>query len=376
MKRVLVTGSSGLIGSVVCERFAKEGWEVYGVDKYLRSYFLNSKEAETKGQIQELQKIYNNIKQFEYDINDHDKMKKLITDIDAVVHCAAQVSHPRSLEIPIEDAETNIMGTLNLLELLRINNPKVPFAFISSNKVYGDYPNYYNYEIIDDGIYKRYENTLYDSFNEELPIDRCGHTPFGVSKTAADLYTQEYAHNYGMITATFRGGCLIGKNQKAVEVHGFLGFFTKQILLRQKLFLYGGGYRVRDNIHSSDVAEIIYLWITHPKPNPIGNYGIPYNLGGMRKNSVSIFETIEAIEAKTGLKALYQDAPSRESDHLWWISDMSKFSKDYPEWNGPSKDLDFIFNELILHWIEEFNLDVELKEKDYFKELRKSNLQI
>ena len=302
MKRVLVTGSSGLIGSVVCERFAKEGWEVYGDDKYLRSYFLNSKEAETKGQIQELQKIYNNIKQFEYDINDHDKMKKLITDIDAVVHCAAQVSHPRSLEIPIEDAETNIMGTLNLLELLRINNPKVPFAFISSNKVYGDYPNYYNYEIIDDGIYKRYENTLYDSFNEELPIDRCGHTPFGVSKTAADLYTQEYAHNYGMITATFRGGCLIGKNQKAVEVHGFLGFFTKQILLRQKLFLYGGGYRVRDNIHSSDVAEIIYLWITHPKPNPIGNYGIPYNVGGMRKNSVSIFETIEAIEAKKGLK--------------------------------------------------------------------------
>lgn len=374
MKRVLVTGSSGLIGSVVCERFAKEGWEVYGVDKYLRSYFLNSKEAETKGQIQELQKIYNNIKQFEYDINDHDNMKKLITDINAVVHCAAQVSHPRSLEIPIEDAETNIMGTLNLLELLRINNPKVPFAFISSNKVYGDYPNFYNYEIIDDGIYKRYENTLYDSFNEELPIDRCGHTPFGVSKTAADLYTQEYAHNYGMITATFRGGCLIGKNQKAVEVHGFLGFFTKQILLRQKLYLYGGGYRVRDNIHSSDVAEIIYLWITHPKPNPIGNYGIPYNLGGMRKNSVSIFETIEAIEAKTGLKALYQDAPSRESDHLWWISDMSKFSKDYPEWNGPSKDLDFIFNELILHWIEEFNLDVELKEKDYFKDLRKSNL--
>ncbi len=371
MKRILVTGSSGLIGSAVSEKFAKEGWEVYGVDKYLRSYFLQSKEAETMGQIQKIQEKYSNIIQYNYDINDLENMIKVIKEVDAVVHCAAQVSHPRSLEIPIEDAKTNIMGTLNILEILRKYNSEAPFAFISSNKVYGDYPNYFNYEIIDDGIYKRYENSVYDSFDETLPIDRCGHTPFGVSKTAADLYTQEYAHNYGMITATFRGGCLIGKNQKAVETHGFLGFFTKQILLKEKLYIYGGGYRVRDNIHSSDVAEILYIWINNPKPNPIGKYGIPYNLGGMRQNSVSIFETIEAIQAKTGVEPLFEEASERESDHLWWISDMSKFKKDYPEWQGITKDLDFIFNELLLYWIDLYNLDIELQNKDYFKKLRR-----
>ena len=370
MKKVLVTGSSGLIGTAICEKFAQSGWDVIGVDKYLRSYFLKSSEAETKGQVQELQEKYSNIMQKEYNINDLENMAEIIKDIDAIVHCAAQVSHPRSLEIPLEDAKTNIMGTLNLLELTRTLNPDIPFAFISSNKVYGDYPNYFNYKTIDDGVYKRYENCVYDSFNEELPIDRCGHTPFGVSKAAADLYTQEYAQNYNMTTATFRGGCLIGKNQKAVEVHGFLGFFAKQILLKEKLYIYGGGYRVRDNIHSSDVAEVIYLWITNPKPNPIGKYGTPYNLGGMRENSVSIFETMDAIQAKTGIKPIYELAPERESDHLWWISDMSKFKRDYPEWKGLTKSLDFIFNELISHYIKLYNLDIELKQPNYFEKIR------
>jgi len=301
-------------------------------------------------------------------------MQNIIKDVDAIIHCAAQVSHPRSLEIPIEDAKTNIMGTLNLLELTRKYKPEAPFAFISFNKVYGDYPNYFNYEIIDDGVYKRYENCLYDSFDETLPLDHCGHTPFGVSKAAADLYTQEYAYNYGMKTATFRGGCLIGKNQKAVEIHGFLGFFTKQILLKNEINVYGGGYRVRDNIHSSDVAEIVFLWVNSPKKNPVGIYGTPYNLGGMRENSVSIFETMTAIYAKTGIEPIYKEAHARESDHLWWISDMSKFKKDYPEWKGLSKDLDFIFNELISHWIEVYDLNVELQNKEYFKNLRNKEI--
>ena len=371
MKNILITGSSGLIGSAVSEKFAQNGWHVLGVDNYSRSYFLKSKEAETKGSIQKLQEKYSNVSQYSYNINELDKMKNLIEDADAIVHCAAQVSHPRSLEIPIEDALTNIMGTLNLLEITRQVNLEIPFAFISSNKVYGDYPNYFNYKKLDDGVYKRYENCIYDSFDETIPLDRCGHTPFGVSKAAADLYTQEYGINYGMKTATFRGGCLIGKNQKAVEVHGFLGFFTKQVLLKKKIKIFGGGYRVRDNIHSSDVAEIIYLWVNSPTPKPLGKYGIPYNLGGMRKNSVSIFETLTAIRAKTGLDPIIEEAPERESDHLWWITDMSKFKKDYPEWQGITKDLDFIFNELIQHWIEVYSLDIELQEKDYFKKLRK-----
>ena len=242
---------------------------------------------------------------------------------------------------------------------------------MSSNKVYGDAPNFFNYTIIDNGIYKRYENTVMDSFNESLTIDGCGHTPFGVSKTAADLYCQEYAINFGLKTATFRGGCLIGSNQKAVEMHGFLGFFTKQILLCNKVNIYGGGYRVRDNIHSSDVAEVLYRWVNDPRPNQLGKYGKPYNLGGMRQNSVSIFETIAAIEAKTGLRAIFEEKPERESDHLWWISDMSRFMRDYPDWVGPKRDLDYIFNELLENWINLNGLRLKLQNSDYFKKLRK-----
>jgi CDP-paratose 2-epimerase len=293
-------------------------------------------------------------------------MEPLVEKADAIVHCAAQPSHPRSLEIPLEDFQINAFGTLNLLELVRQRNPKIPFAFISSNKVYGDAPNFYNYKVVG----KRYENMQYESFNEALQIDHCGHTPFGVSKVAADLYCQEYAINYGLKTATFRGGCLIGSNQRAVEMHGFLGFFTKQILLGNKLKLYGGGYRVRDNIHSTDVAEVLHTWVGGPKPSQVGLYGKAYNLGGMRQNSVSIFETIDAIEAKTGLKALWEEAPDRESDHIWWISDMSKFKNDYPRWPGITKDLDYIFNELIQNWIDLYKLKVRLKDNDYFRKLR------
>ncbi len=370
MKKVLVTGSSGLIGSAVCEKFAKEKWEVHGVDNYLRSYFLQSKDAETRGQIQEIQKNYSNIIQHDCDIMDLNVMREIIKDVDGIIHCAAQVSHPRSLEIPLEDAQVNIIGTLNLLELTRKNNPEIPFAFLSSNKVYGDYPNYFKYKIIDNGINKRFESEIFESFDETLPIDRCGHTPFGVSKTAADLYTQEYGQNFGMITATFRGGCLIGVNQKAVENHGFLGFFTKQILLKKEINIYGGGYRVRDNIHSSDVAEILFLWVNSPKPSRFGKFGNVYNIGGMRQNSVSIFETMEAIKVKTEIAPIFQEAPERNSDHIWWITDMSKFQKDYPNWKGITKDLDYIFNELLLQWIKVYDLNIELKEKNYFKNWR------
>ena len=300
MKKILITGSSGLIGSALCEKFARARWEVHGVDNYIRSCLLQSREADTKGQIQSLQKIYPTIIQYNNDINELKLMGEIIRDMDAVVHCAAQVSHPRSIEIPIKDAQINLLGTLNLLELTRKYNPEIPFAFMSSNKVYGDLPNRFKYKIIDDSTYKRYENCEYNSFDESLSVDHCHHTPFGVSKAAADMYTQEYAKSYGMKTATFRGGCLIGKNQRPAESQGFLGFFTRQILLKKNTQIYGGGYRVRDNIHSSDVAEILYLWINSPKPDIDGKFGKAYNIGGMRQNSISIFETMAAIQAKTG----------------------------------------------------------------------------
>jgi len=363
MRRVLITGAAGLIGSACCKLFLEEGYEVFGVDNNTRGLIFGD-EANTKVNVNE-DDIFQHpcMHLINADIRNKDVIKPIIKDVDAVIHLAAQPSHPKSLEIPIDDFQINAFGTLQLLELTRLNNPEVPFAFMSSNKVYGDYPNFFNYKVVGD----RYEPVGFDSFNEELPIDRCGHTPFGVSKAAADLYCQEYAVNYGLKTATFRGGCLTGKNSRAVELHGYLPYIIKQALSGGKYTIFGGGYRVRDQIHSSDVALALLSFVEKPVPKPSGGFGQPYNLGGGRDNSISIFETIKAIEAKTGKKLDYSEGPERESDHIWWISDISKFKSHYPKW-GVTKNLDFIFNEIINYYINKLDLNIEIKEKKYFGE--------
>ncbi len=364
--KILVTGGLGLIGSACLDLFLKEGHQVISVDNNARQSIFG-KDADNEANIKESDFLNSkNLELVHADIRDKNMLSGIIERADAVVHLAAQPSHPKSLEIPMEDFQINAFGTLQLLELTRQLNPKIPFAFMSTNKVYGDYPNYFNYKIVG----KRYENMATESFNEELPVDRCGHTPFGVSKLAADVYTQEYAINYGMKTATFRGGCLTGKNSRAVEMHGYLPYIIKCALTGKKYFIYGGGYRVRDQIHSSDVAAALYEFIRHPKPNNIGLYGKTYNIGGGRRNSVSIFETIDAIKAKTGMQLDYEEASERESDHLWWISNISKFQEDYPKWNL-TKDLDFIFNEIMEYYIHQLKLDVILSNRDYFKNLSK-----
>lgn len=358
--RVLVTGGAGLIGSACCKFFAEKGHDVVSVDNNTRKDIFGD-EADVLVNVEE-EKLKEKVEFIQADIRDKDVMSGIIKKADAIVHLAAQPSHPKSLEIPMEDFQINAFGTLQLLELTRQLNPEIPFAFMSTNKVYGDYPNYFNYKVIG----KRYENLALHSFDETLPIDRCGHTPFGVSKVAADLYTQEYGVNYGMKTASLRGGCLTGKNSRAVEMHGYLPYIIKCALLKKRYVVYGSGYRVRDQIHSSDVASAIYEFIKKPKPNQLGLYGQPYNLGGQRQNSLSIFETIDAVKAKTSLLLDWEEGKERESDHIWWISNMSKFRKDYPSWEM-KKDLDFIFNEIIGYYIQKFNLDIELEEKDYFQ---------
>ena len=362
--RILVTGGIGLIGSACLDLFLKGGHEVISVDNNTRKALfgneanneLNAKE----GNFSESDKL----ELVDGDIRDKELMSKLVKKSDAIVHLAAQPSHPKSLEMPMEDFQINAFGTLQLLELTRQLNPKIPFACMSTNKVYGDQPNFFSYKIAG----KRYENTKLRSFDESLSVDHCGHTPFGVSKLAADVYAQEYAINYGLKTATFRGGCLTGKNSRAVEMHGYLPYIIKCALARKKYFIYGGGFRVRDQIHSYDVAACMYEFIKDPKPGDTGKYGKAYNLGGERKNSVSIFETIDAIKAKTGIELEYEEAPERESDHIWWISDMSRFRKDYPNWRI-TKDLDFIFNEIIEYYIKELKLGIKLQERDYFRKL-------
>jgi len=287
--RILVTGGAGLIGTACCSLFVEKGHEVISVDNNMRKSIFGD-EADNLVNFEE-EKLKKKVEFVQADIREKEVMNEIIKGVDAIVHLAAQPSHPRSMEIPIEDFQINAFGTLQLLELTRRLNPEVPFAFMSTNKVYGDYPNYFNYKIVG----RRYENMAVDSFDETLPIDRCGHTPFGVSKTAADLYTQEYGINYGMKTTTFRGGCLTGKNSRAVEMHGYLPYIVKCALSNKRYTIFGGGYRVRDQIHSFDVATAIYEFIKKPKPNQLGLYGKPYNLGGERQNSISIFETIDAI---------------------------------------------------------------------------------
>jgi nucleoside-diphosphate-sugar epimerase len=195
----LITGGLGLIGSACCKHFVDIGWEVVAVDNNTRQAIFGDDASTAITADEEDVFSRKSVEIVQADIRDKDVMEKIIKRVDAVVHLAAQPSHPRSLEIPMEDFQINAFGTLQLLELTRQHNHDIPFAFMSTNKVYGDYPNYFNYKIVG----KRYENMAVDSFDEQLPIDRCGHTPFGVSKTAADLYTQEYGINYGMKTATF-----------------------------------------------------------------------------------------------------------------------------------------------------------------------------
>ncbi len=362
--KIMVTGGLGLIGSACCELFLSKGHEVISVDNNTRKAIFGN-DANNKLNVEE--NSYFNSDKLELvnaDIRDKDTIAKIIEKVDAIAHLAAQPSHPKSLEIPIEDFQINAFGTLQLLDLTRQLNPDAPFAFLSTNKVYGDYPNFFNYKIIG----KRFENMAFESFNEELPVDRCGHTPFGVSKLAADIYTQEYAINYGLKTATFRGGCLTGKNLRAVEMHGYLPYIIKCALTRKKYFIYGGGYRVRDQIHSSDVASALYEFINNPKPNNRGYYGNVYNLGGGRQNSISIFETIDAIKAKTSIEIEYEEAPERESDHIWWITNLGKFKNDYPKWHL-TKDLDYIFNEIITYHINNLKLKVKLENQNYFNKI-------
>ncbi|MDO8554699.1 MAG: NAD-dependent epimerase/dehydratase family protein [Candidatus Micrarchaeota archaeon] len=322
--KVLVTGGAGLVGSESCKLFASEGWDVISVDNYTRAK-LFGKEAETKDNIQLVQKEFS-IEHHEMDIRD-DKIIDLVKQVDAVVHTAAQPSHPKSIEIPMEDFQINAYGTLNLLEAVRKYNKEIPFVFCSTNKVYGEAPNYFSYKKAG----KRFEPLdpmLQDGFDEHLRIDQMMHTPFGVSKVAADLYCQEYAHLYGLKSAVFRMGCITGGAAKATEMHNWEPFFVKKAISGEELTIFGhGGYQVRDVIHAADLAKLFLAYVKKPRP------GEAYNIGGSRKNSLSLLESIDLIELVTGKKMKYKLGPEREADHIWWISNINKAKHHYPGWD-------------------------------------------
>lgn len=333
--RVLVTGGLGLVGIESCKLFAKRGWSVVSVDNYTRGR-LFGKEGDTRVNRRLLEKY--GIEHVNADVTS-DKVLPLIKGVDAVIHTAAQPSHPKSIEIPMEDFRINAYGTLHLLELLRQHNKDAVFVFCSTNKVYGDAPNHFAYQKVE----KRFEPvdpSLRDGFGTDLRIDRSMHTPFGVSKATADLYTQEYSYLYGQRTGVFRMGCITGGAARAVEMHNWEPYFIRKAIRKEKLTIFGHkGYQVRDVIHAEDLANLFYAFVSRPRPGEV------YNVGGGRSNSISLLEAIDLIDEVTGCRLKYDFGKEREGDHIWWISNLDKVRSHFPEWNL-RHDLRNIFTEL------------------------------
>jgi CDP-paratose 2-epimerase len=345
-KSILVTGSSGLIGSEVCSFFHDRDWIVHGIDNNQRAAFFGPA-GDTRWNQRRLEQILPRFRHHELDIRDRKGLSKTIQKIKpkAIVHTAAQPSHDRAAEIPFDDFETNAVGTLNLLEAARQECPEAPFVFLSTNKVYGDAPN---------GIRLRELVTRWDyeggefsqGIPETFPIDQCKHSLFGASKTAADILVQEYGRYFGMPTCCLRGGCLTGPNHSGVELHGFLSYLIKCNVENTEYRVFGfKGKQVRDNIHSYDVAKFIYEFVKKPRRGEV------YNLGGGKENSCSILEAFEIIERISGKaqKFIYLDE-NRNGDHICYYSDLRKIKSHYPNWKI-TKTLKNIFAEICQSFI-------------------------
>lgn len=328
MKKILVTGSSGLIGSEAVEYFSKRGWFVYGMDNNMRSDFFGPK-GDT---LWNLNRLIENVKNFEHhglNILDRPRVLEFFKthEIDAIVHCAGQPSHDLAKDRPFDDFEVNAVGTLNLLEAARQFRKGSPFVFMSTNKVYGDAPNSLALKELD----KRWEYADpkdYDGIDESCSIDQCKHSLFGVSKAGADLMVQEYGRYFDMPTVCFRAGCMTGPNHSGVELHGFLSYLVKVIVSGGEYTIFGyKGKQVRDQIHSLDVVRACEAYIESPTPAAV------YNLGGGRENSASIFECAELIEEYSGSKFKYRyDPKNREGDHICYISDLRKLKSGCRGW--------------------------------------------
>jgi len=294
MSVVIITGSTGLVGSESVEFFCKKGFDVIGIDNNLRSLFFG-KEGSTNWIKKRLQKKYKKFKNHNIDIRNIDALKKIFKkyskNISLVIHCAAQPSHDYGKNFPLLDFNVNATGTLNLLELTKIYCSQSPFIFMSTNKVYGDNPN--NFKLIEKS--KRWElkkNHIYfKGINENFSIDNCTHSFFGVSKTYADLIVQEYGKNVGLKTVSFRAGCITGPNHSGAKLHGFLSYLVKSSLSRKRYSIIGyKGKQVRDNLHSFDLVNCFWQFYKKPK------FGEFYNIGGGRYSNCSILEALEIVE--------------------------------------------------------------------------------
>jgi len=329
MKKLLVTGSSGLIGSEMCSYFAVRGWEIHGLDNNQRAVFFGP-QGDTRWNQRRLAASIRGFQHHELDLRDRDGMLALVKKIrpHAVVHAAAQPSHDKAAEIPFDDFDTNAVGTLNLLEAVRSFCPAAPFVHMSTNKVYGDRPNEIALKELDtrwDYADPDYNNGIPESF----PIDQSKHSLFGASKLAGDVMVQEYGRYFDLPTCCLRGGCLTGPNHSGVELHGFLSYLVQCNLEGHEYRIFGyKGKQVRDNIHSEDVARFAEAFIAAPRIAEV------YNIGGGKNNSCSILEAFEMTASITGKPQVYSYLDqNRIGDHICYYSDLSKMQAHYPNWS-------------------------------------------
>jgi len=345
---MLVTGSSGLIGSELVTFFDTRATAVLGIDNNTRADLFGS-EGDTRWNLRRLKENTRHFHHHEIDIRDRSAVTALFKaqgPFDLIVHCAAQPSHDLAARRPLDDFDINAVGTVNMLEATRQHSPDAVFVFISTNKVYGDAPNELPVkELPTRWEYSRPED--FDGVSETMRIDRCMHSVFGCGKLAADVMTQEYGRYFGMRTVCLRGGCLTGPQHSGVELHGFLSYLVKANLQGITYKIYGYlGKQVRDNLHSYDVACLVEQIYRNPRKGEV------YNMGGGRANSCSILEAFARVEALTGkpMRHEYVDQ-NRAGDHICYISNLSRLREHYPEWSV-RRTLDNIFDETVRAWKE------------------------
>jgi CDP-paratose 2-epimerase len=353
MSVVLITGAAGLIGSESVRFFCNKGFAVVGIDNNMREVFFG-KDASTQWNRDQLLRDYQSLYiHHSIDIRSHESIAEIFQtygkDISLIIHTAAQPSHDWAAKDPYTDFTVNANGTLVLLENTRQHCPEAIFIFCSTNKVYGDNPNLLplveqelRWEIAT-------EHPYYLGINETLSIDNCKHSLFGASKLSADVLVQEYGRYFDMKTVAFRGGCLTGPSHSGTQLHGFLSYLMKCTITGNPYQIYGyKGKQVRDNIHSYDLVNAFYQFYQAPRIAEV------YNIGGIRYSNFSMLEAIQHCEAiaDTKLHSSYVES-NRIGDHIWWISDISKFQSHYPSWEltySVEDILKEIFTENIKRW--------------------------
>lgn len=338
---VIITGSTGLIGSASARIFHEQGVRVVGIDDDTRATLFGpmASTAPLRPLLEQRLERYRHVAS---DVRNAAAMEELFaeysSDIVAVVHCAGQPSHDWAASAPLTDFDINARATLILLDLTRRFAPEASFLFCSTNKVYGDRPN--RLAVIDQG--QRFdlpaEHPCFDGVGEEMEIDATTHSLFGVSKTAADLAVQEYGRYFGLRTACFRAGCITGRHHSAVRLHGFLAYLVRCVVTTGRYEVIGyGGKQVRDNLHASDLASMFLEFVRNPRVAAV------YNVGGGRERSCSILEAIAMVERVSGRRArLEHTSVPRLGDHRWYISNTGRFRNDYPDWRPSHSLLDMV----------------------------------